>query len=51
MLETELRELDAFRAIFSFQQTFDGLSVTEVPNLGHRNPVERDAANRCLRTA
>ena len=33
VLETELNERDAFRAIFSFQQTLDGLSAAEVPNL------------------
>ena len=33
VLETELNERDAFRAIFSFQQTLDGLSTSEVPNL------------------
>ena len=33
MLETELNERDAFRAVFSFQQTLDGLSPAEVPNL------------------
>jgi chromosome partitioning protein len=33
VLETELNERDAFKAIFSFQQTLDGLSASEVPNL------------------
>ena len=33
VLETELNERDAFRAVFSFQQTLDGLSATDVPNL------------------
>jgi chromosome partitioning protein len=33
VLETELNERDAFRAVFSFQQTLDGLSAAEVPNL------------------
>jgi chromosome partitioning protein len=33
VLETELNERDAFKAIFSFQQTLDGLSATDVPNL------------------
>ena len=33
VLETELNERDAFKAIFSFQQTLDGLSAAEVPNL------------------
>jgi chromosome partitioning protein len=33
VLETELNERDAFRAIFSFQQTLDGLSPADVPNL------------------
>ena len=31
VLETELNERDAFRAIFSFQQTLDGLNPAEVP--------------------
>jgi chromosome partitioning protein len=33
VLQTELNERDAFRAVFSFQQTLDGLSAAEVPNL------------------
>jgi chromosome partitioning protein len=33
VLETELNERDAFRAVFSFRQTLDGLSGAEVPNL------------------
>src|SRR5580704_5008742 len=33
VLETELNDRDAFKAIFSFQQTLDGLSAAEVPNL------------------
>ena len=33
VLETELNERDAFRAVFSFQQTLDGLNPAEVPNL------------------
>lgn len=33
VLETELNERDAFKAIFSFRQTLDGLSAAEVPNL------------------
>ena len=33
VLHTELNERDAFRAVFSFQQTLDGLSAAEVPNL------------------
>jgi len=33
VLETELNERDAFRAIFSFQQTLDGLNTADVPNL------------------
>jgi chromosome partitioning protein len=33
VLETELNERDAFKAIFSFQQTLDGLNAAEVPNL------------------
>src|SRR5580698_9117217 len=33
VLETELNERDAFRAVFSFQQTLDGLNAADVPNL------------------
>ena len=33
MLQTELNERDAFRAVFSFRQTLDGLSPADVPNL------------------
>ena len=33
VFETELNERDAFRAIFSFQQTLDGLNPAEVANL------------------
>src|SRR5580693_5824530 len=33
VLETELNERDAFKAIFSFQQTLDGLDPADVPNL------------------
>lgn len=33
VLETELNERDAFKAVFSFMQTLDGLDPTEVPNL------------------
>lgn len=33
VLETELNERDAFRAIFAFQQTLDQLNAAEVPNL------------------
>jgi chromosome partitioning protein len=33
VLETELNERDAFKAIFSFQQTLDGLSTADVSNL------------------
>src|SRR5271169_126526 len=33
VLQTELNERDAFKAVFSFQQTLDGLSAAEVPNL------------------
>jgi chromosome partitioning protein len=33
VLETGLNERDAFKAIFSFQQTLDGLSAADVPNL------------------
>jgi chromosome partitioning protein len=33
VLQTELNERDAYRAVFSFQQTLDGLSPADVPNL------------------
>jgi chromosome partitioning protein len=33
VLQTELHERDAFKAVFSFQQTLDGLNPAEVPNL------------------
>jgi chromosome partitioning protein len=33
VLETELNERDAFKAVFSFRQTLDGLNPKEVPNL------------------
>jgi chromosome partitioning protein len=33
VFETELNERDAFKAVFSFQQTLDGLRASEVSNL------------------
>jgi chromosome partitioning protein len=33
VFETELNERDAFKAVFSFRQTLDGLRASEVPNL------------------
>jgi chromosome partitioning protein len=33
VLETELNERDAFKAVFAFRQTLDGLNSAEVPNL------------------
>jgi chromosome partitioning protein len=33
VLQTELNERDAFKAVFSFRQTLDGLNPAEVPNL------------------
>jgi len=33
VLETELNERDAFKAVFSFQQTLEGLNAADVPNL------------------
>jgi chromosome partitioning protein len=33
VFETELNERDAFRAVFSFQQTLDGLNPAEVANI------------------
>jgi chromosome partitioning protein len=32
-LETELNERDAFKAVFSFQQTLDALNPADVPSL------------------
>jgi chromosome partitioning protein len=33
VFKTELNERDAYRAVFSFRQTLDGLKAAEVPNL------------------
>ena len=33
VLHTELNERDAFKAVFSFRQTLEGLNPAEVPNL------------------
>jgi chromosome partitioning protein len=33
VFQTELNERDAFKAVFSFRQTLDGLNPAEVPNL------------------
>jgi chromosome partitioning protein len=33
VMETELNERDAFKAVFAFRQTLDGLNPTDVPNL------------------
>src|SRR5271165_1768157 len=33
VLHTELNERDAFKAVFAFRQTLDGLDPSEVPNL------------------
>ena len=33
VLETELNERDAFKAVFAFRQTLDQLNPAEVPNL------------------
>jgi chromosome partitioning protein len=33
VFETELNERDAFKAVFSFQHTLEGLSPADVPNL------------------
>ena len=33
VLETEIHERDAFRGLFSFQQTLDGMNPADVPNL------------------
>jgi chromosome partitioning protein len=34
VFETELNERDAFRAVFSFQQTLDGLNIPPAPREG-----------------
>jgi chromosome partitioning protein len=48
VLETELNERDAFKAIFSFQQTLDGLSAMEVPNLDKAKTNVEDFAREIL---
>jgi len=52
VLETELHERDAFKAIFAFQQTLDGLSPAEVPNLDKaKTNVEEFARELLVRLA
>jgi chromosome partitioning protein len=52
VLETELNERDAFRAVFSFQQTLDGLNAADVPNLDKaRTNVEEFAREILVRLA
>jgi chromosome partitioning protein len=48
VLETELNERDAFKAIFSFQQTLDGLSAADVPNLDKAKANVEDFAREIL---
>src|SRR5271163_2004304 len=48
VLETELNERDAFKAIFSFQQTLDGLNASEVPNLDKAKTNIDDLAREIL---
>jgi chromosome partitioning protein len=48
VLETELNERDAFKAIFSFQQTLDGLSAADVPNLEKAKANVEDLAREVL---
>src|SRR5579863_8045080 len=48
VLETELNERDAFRAVFSFQQTLDGLSAADVPNLDKAKANVEDFAREIL---
>jgi chromosome partitioning protein len=48
VLETELNERDAFKAIFSFQQTLDGLSATEVSNLDKAKANAEEFAREIL---
>jgi chromosome partitioning protein len=37
VLETELNERDAFKAVFAFRQTLEGLNPVDVPNLDKAN--------------
>jgi chromosome partitioning protein len=48
VLETELNERDAFKAIFSFQHTLDGLSAADVPNLDKAKVNVEDLAREIL---
>jgi chromosome partitioning protein len=48
VLETELNERDAFKAVFSFQQTLDGLSAAEVPNLDKARANVEDLTREIL---
>jgi chromosome partitioning protein len=48
VLETELNERDAFKAVFSFQQTLDGLSAADVPNLDKAKANVEDLAREIL---
>src|ERR1700691_2837233 len=48
VLRTELNERDAFKAIFSFQQTLDGLNAADVPNLDKAKANVEDLAREIL---
>lgn len=48
VLETKLHERDAFKAIFSFQQTLDGLSTTDVSNLDKAKANAEEFAQEIL---
>jgi chromosome partitioning protein len=48
VLETELHERDAFKAIFSFQQTLDQLNPDEVPNLDKAKLNVSEFANEMI---
>jgi len=48
VLETELNERDAFKAIFAFQQTLHGLNAADVPNLDKAKANVEEFAREAL---
>ena len=48
VLQTELTERDAYRAVFAFQQTLDQLNPSEVPNLDKAKRNIEDLASEIL---
>jgi chromosome partitioning protein len=48
VLQTELTERDAYRAVFAFQQTLDQLNPAEVPNLDKAKRNIEDLATEIL---